>query len=805
MPKDAPTPSKVKVEKPKAQKPKSEKAKSERPKLEKDKARARRKKRLLSGEKSEWNILFFIIGEGMISSSMISQLKAITEAGFEEDTNVLVYFDPNCNGKNARIFDVNALRKEKYENRETGKKTIIGDGKDSWVRDIAEDCYIPCLPQIPAEITLRYFLEYARAYYPAKKYMVFLMGHGVIVGNDAFLPDPDDNTAITLPDLGWILRTFAEKVRGDGSEFNLVGFHSCSMSSVELLYELEGSAQYMIGTQGAAFPGSWPYRQLLKNIFNAIERSKAAKNGDKEIVGTILQGMQSLSFYNSEDFWVAGFSSDISLCNLDPVLIKELREPIEKLSRALQRGVRDVTARDLIRLAHLESQSYWDENYTDLYDFCSCLWKRCDRKNEIQNDIRRACEKVAFAINGKKLSRDDNAPPDRRKKSGKKSTNLTNKLVAYSDYYGPAYQYSNGLSIFFPWRSPATDVIEAYLEYKFTQDFGSNAWWNFLKQYFRKTQREARSTRTPWRSRPEVANLMPWRVKSDLVRTLSDPGILALGPPPARLGNDLTSVSTDLSKVGRDLYRLGGDLSKVGGRLSSENGDDELSKVGGRLGTAGRKLSNVGVTLSKVGGRLEKGAGDLSGKAGGQLAGRIGSELSTAAVTLSKLSEDLSKEEDELADKVGEDLATEVGAELTKLFGELSKVGGSLSKVGGNLSDKVGGNLSKVGGRLSDKVGGRLSKVGGQLSKVGGRLSKVAGDLSSTGGSELQKVGANLGALYGHTVIKNFASPEHQFITSRPNKEEFNLAVKESGSKASARPGSKKRPTGGRYAEGIKK
>ena len=99
------------------------------------------------------------------------------------------------------------------------------------MRDIADDCHIASLPQIPAEITLRYFLEYARAYYPAKNYILFLMGHGVIVGNDAFLPDPDDNSAITLPDLGWILRTFADKVRDAGDEFHLVGFHS-------LFYEL---------------------------------------------------------------------------------------------------------------------------------------------------------------------------------------------------------------------------------------------------------------------------------------------------------------------------------------------------------------------------------------------------------------------------------------------------------------------------------------------------------------------------------------------------------------------------------------
>ena len=210
----------------------------------------------------------------------------------------------------------------------------MGDGRVPFIRNIAEDCHAPSLPQIPAEITLRYFLEDARAYYPAKNYMLFLMGHGVIVGNDAFLPDPDDNSAITLCDLGWILRTFSEKIRAAGDEFHLVGFHSCSMSSAELLYELAGTAHYMIGTQGAAFPGSWPYRQILKKIFIAIDETKTAgvrSMKPEKLVAKILDGLQNLSFYNGEDFWLAGFSSDISLCSLDTGHVDRLHQPIEEL------------------------------------------------------------------------------------------------------------------------------------------------------------------------------------------------------------------------------------------------------------------------------------------------------------------------------------------------------------------------------------------------------------------------------------------------------------------------------------------
>src|ERR1041384_1964147 len=144
----------------------------------------------------EWTIMFLLAGDSGISSGMISQLKGITDAGFEENTNVLIYFDPNCNGINARIFNVNDKRREEF-GKKTGRHTLIGDGQDPYVRNIADAPFGPGLPQMPASASLRYFLTYSRTNFSAKNYLLFLMGHGQIVANDAFLPDSDDGSAIT--------------------------------------------------------------------------------------------------------------------------------------------------------------------------------------------------------------------------------------------------------------------------------------------------------------------------------------------------------------------------------------------------------------------------------------------------------------------------------------------------------------------------------------------------------------------------------------------------------------------------------
>ena len=61
--------------------------------------------------------------------------------------------------------------------------------------------------------------------------MLFLVGHGMIVGRDAFLPDENPNSGISLVNLGQILWNFSEEVREKGEEFELVGMPSCSMSA----------------------------------------------------------------------------------------------------------------------------------------------------------------------------------------------------------------------------------------------------------------------------------------------------------------------------------------------------------------------------------------------------------------------------------------------------------------------------------------------------------------------------------------------------------------------------------------------
>lgn len=445
---------------------------------------------------NKWTIMCFSASDNDLSLFNVSQLKALKEAGCQKDTEVLAYADSNENGVPTRLFNMNKTLK-------SIEPTSIGDGVDPYVRNFVRD-EIPLeeLEKLPGECTkklyhaldrpdrmtatgaLENFIGYCVENHPAEHYLLFCMGHGLIVGNDSFLFDATPRSGITLRDLGKIIRGFTNKIRRHGV-LDLICFHSCSMSAVEVAYELKGTARYMIASEGFSYVGSWPYRQLLKKIFNATENHPVNADTVQELV----QRIYELSLYNATDFAYCGYSHDLTLCNLAEDKVNGLAEALHALVPNLVRALRDDTGRgkELILLAHLKSQSFWREDYTDIYDFCRCLAQSCDRDpgNSLQHDLAASCDAVIEVL--------------------KQQPKPFDGLVVFSDNFGWEYQYAYGLSIYFPWTPPMASgkfsPIRNYARYAFTADYPRDSWFNFLEEYWNLTQRLAED-----KDRPRNAN-----------------------------------------------------------------------------------------------------------------------------------------------------------------------------------------------------------------------------------------------------------------------------------------------------------
>jgi len=445
-------------------------------------------------EQQELTVLIYFASDNPLAPLVVSELKAIKDAGFQEDTTVLCLYDPMEKDAPTQLLDVNFKRRK-------AKGTFIGDGADPYVRNMTEDEVDPAeftpamhvtvdpSATVTAFESLRSFIEFALQKRPARNYMLILLGHGMIVGNDTFLPDGDTDSAITLKQLKKLCEMFS---RDNKTSLRLLGLHSCSMSSIEVAYELKGKADYMLATQGTMFVNGWPYRQLLKKTFNQV---KDAPVDYDELIGKLYY----LCLYNFTDFMTAGYSCDIALCSLYPENFERLKKPLQDLVTVLKKGLTPGVSivKDLILLAHWDAQSFWSENYTDLWDFCACLAKRC-------NDAKTGPEIIALC----KAVQDALAPENKRGNPG--------GIVRYADNFGTEYQFARGLSIYFPWCKPLDDrratvnseldfneatqrqasrrtILKNYEEYDFTSEFGDkSSWLSFLRTYWDDTRRVPR-------------------------------------------------------------------------------------------------------------------------------------------------------------------------------------------------------------------------------------------------------------------------------------------------------------------------
>src|SRR4030095_10662964 len=132
----------------------------------------------------DWKVMFYFASDNPLSPLIVSQLKAIKDAGFQKQTEVLVYFDPMEAGVPTKLYNVNSVRKK------SAPKSVIGDGADPFVRNLVADevpkSQIPdslkeLLPatrtEAAASKTLAAFVEFGLTVRPAKNYILFLSGH----------------------------------------------------------------------------------------------------------------------------------------------------------------------------------------------------------------------------------------------------------------------------------------------------------------------------------------------------------------------------------------------------------------------------------------------------------------------------------------------------------------------------------------------------------------------------------------------------------------------------------------------------
>ena len=496
----------------------------------------------------EWTMMFYFASDNSLASTIVGQLKALKDARFHSEVNVVAHFDPHVVNTPSQVFDINLVEKLCPPNPDDEKKEFrhldpfvpnlaldkLPNKDEAQIRQIITEHvaglqdarnspkprskYDPPIPgddligEVSPATSLKAFLDFCGEHYPARHYILVILGHGEIIGNQTFLSDDfaDKQHFMSLTELGNIVGDFPGKA---GGKLEMIAFHSCSMSSVEVAFQLAGKAKYMLASQGPAYVGSWPYRSLLIRLFNDMDKHPRKQFADDDIK-TMFMKMFKYCFFNNQDFQMAGYSFDISMIDLD--MVDVARKAITDLGRELGNALTSPTdkplVKDLIRLAHLDAQSFSGESYTDLYDFCWNLEWLCEKAKPaaVLNRIQAACNKTRKAL-----------------RSYREHGENDKTFVVSSAFIGAAVQYSHGLSVLFPWTEPLTDWTKEYFTSTFhagSKPDGSNndgtKWGDFLKIYFKETMRETR--RDEFKNFPEKEDNQDQSLGSILIKLMTE-------------------------------------------------------------------------------------------------------------------------------------------------------------------------------------------------------------------------------------------------------------------------------------------
>ena len=449
----------------------------------------------MTKEKAAWTVMVYLAGDNNLTTECMFALTEMKAAALSKDLNVIAQFDPSDPYLPSHRYEINLDKKNIYQDirdcaryyknqkevrfkRESQnalqlasrRKEASAKLRDAGLRELEqasltaskENEVITDDTDTGSPITLYNFISFCLEKYPARRYMVVLSGHAGGTERDYLLKDESSARSLTFNELQQVFKQI--KRDRHGKLIDIIGMDNCLMSMAEICYELRDVAEIVVGCESFSPISGWPYRQILERLGNDFVNPNLARGESVTVAAAKAIVEEYVSFYST--YWMAGLSVTQSALNLAKV--DELQRRINELAQTMEAELVAESKKkphkpakhrleNALVLAHWEAQSYNGEQYVDLYDFCDCLQKRQPSK-----EIAQRCETL------KKFIETD--------------------FVLKSCYCGAVYQYSYGVSIYFPWAN----IAPSYWNLDFV-DEKAPGWGSFLKAYTRLTRRSPRN------------------------------------------------------------------------------------------------------------------------------------------------------------------------------------------------------------------------------------------------------------------------------------------------------------------------
>lgn len=219
----------------------------------------------------DWAVLFYMNGNNAQASQMVSTMRQLEFVGSNETMHMAAQLARPAAALDKWSKDWSGVRR--YEIKNNGQKfnvgAIVADGLTSFLPGKTKGIKSPTLETLPEKTdmgdkqTLQQFLEWGVQKFPAKHYMVVVMGPSE--GVSGMMQDVTADSKMSVADLGQAFKGASEKT---GKKFDIIALSGSATNSLEVATELKDSGKYLVGSQAIQSGQSMPMAMLMNEIAN---------------------------------------------------------------------------------------------------------------------------------------------------------------------------------------------------------------------------------------------------------------------------------------------------------------------------------------------------------------------------------------------------------------------------------------------------------------------------------------------------------------------------------------------------------
>lgn len=407
--------------------------------------------------KKDWTIMVYMAGDNNLSENMAFSLEDLrTVTGSKDVTmdkvNVLSFFDSNSLTAPTIYTDYSdATIKNPPKPHYVTQDDLVYPKREKLPKNVPK-------PLIDGDSSSAYsimnFVHWciSEQNRTAENYAIIFSGHSFGFHGTSLLRDEDSGGSMTIFKLQWALKKIIDNYLG--KRFAIIGFDSCVMSMIEIGFQLKNVAQTMVASEGSLPNSGWSYTPMLKTLIEDHNVDVNLRQSQKMLALDYFPSGRYIkeaafkfveAFVNQhKNLVIGGRSIDISAWDLDEVpdlatavndLAIKFNDCLYLAKKVEDKQLNDVEIREynelkkIILQAHYDTQTYMHEQCIDLKDFCKRLFLEL-------KFIQPYFESKKF---------------DAIRKQCKKIIKLVDNCVIKSGFCGDEYQFSNGISMYFPW------------------------------------------------------------------------------------------------------------------------------------------------------------------------------------------------------------------------------------------------------------------------------------------------------------------------------------------------------------------